>query len=404
MIWCEISKTVHNHTKTGSNPMGHLINKLSHRWNSIQGNLFPWIEEELPPLSKKQHQLITILEMIRIDQFLLSFIPGVRGRPEKNRATIAHAFVAKSVYNIPTTTMLIERLHADISLRRICGWEKKNEIPSESVFSRAFAEFASSELPNRVHEALIRGYYDNEIVGTVITDASAIDAREAPVKKTKETETEENKPKNLGGRPKKGQEKPKEMTRIEKQASGMMTLDEMLFDLPKQCDKGGKTNTKGHLHFWIGYKLHLTADEHGIPLAGIITSASMHDSQAAIPLAKLTAQRVVNFYDLMDSAYYAPGVIEHSKSMGHVPIIEQPAFRGDKEEKAQEKKAWKTLRMMPADMERYKGRTTIERVFSRLKDEFGANFVRVRGAAKIITHLMFGVLALAADQLLKLVH
>ena len=37
-----------------------------------------------------------------------------------------------------------------------------------------------------------------------------------------------------------------------------------------------------------------------------------------------------------------------------------------------------------------------------LKDEFGARFVRVRGAAKVMTHLMFGVLALTVDQLLRL--
>ena len=36
----------------------------------------------------------------------------------------------------------------------------------------------------------------------------------------------------------------------------------------------------------------------------------------------------------------------------------------------------------------------VERVFSRLKDEFGAR--------KIMAHLMFGVLALTVDQLLKL--
>jgi hypothetical protein len=383
--------------------MGQLKETISQYWNRIQSNLFPWLEEELPPLTEKQQQLVAILEIVRIEQFLPYFCSGFRGRPEMSRQAIARSFVAKAIYNIPTTTMLIERLHSDISLRRICGWERSSEIPSESVFSRAFAEFTSSELPTKVHEALIEKVYNNEIIGHVITDSTVIEAREAPAKKAKEIEPELQKTKKLGGRPKKGQEKPKEMTRIEKQVSGTMTLDEMIADLPKQCDKGGKTNTKGHLQWWIGYKLHLTASDHGVPLAGIISSASMHDSQAAIPLAKLTAQRVDNFYDLMDSAYYAPGVIEHSTSLGHVPIIEQPAGRGEKEEKAQEKKAWKTLGMKPAEMERYKTRTTIERVISRLKDEFGANFVRVRGATKVVTHLMFGILALAADQLIKLV-
>jgi len=47
-------------------------------------------------------------------------------------------------------------------------------------------------------------------------------------------------------------------------------------------------------------------------------------------------------------------------------------------------------------------RTMIERVNARLKDEFGGRQIRVRGASKIMAHLMFGVLALTVDQMLKL--
>jgi len=42
-----------------------------------------------------------------------------------------------------------------------------------------------------------------------------------------------------------------------------------------------------------------------------------------------------------------------------------------------------------------------ERVNARLKDEFGGRCVRVRGAIKVKCHLMFGVLALAVDQLFR---
>ena len=37
-----------------------------------------------------------------------------------------------------------------------------------------------------------------------------------------------------------------------------------------------------------------------------------------------------------------------------------------------------------------------------LKDEFAGRNVRVRGAAKVMAHLMFGILALTVDQVLKL--
>jgi hypothetical protein len=381
--------------------MGQLKDNLSEFWNRIQGNLFPFLEEELPPISEKQQQFVTILEMIRIEEFIPFFCSGFRGRPLKCRSAIARAFIAKFVYNIQTTTMLIERLHSDISLRRICGWENRNVIPSESVFSRAFAEFSESDLPSKAHECLIKKFYQNEIVGHAITDSTAIEAREKPVKIDKKKV--QIKQEHKGGRPKKGQQKIRKLiTRIEKQAHGQMRLEEMLADLPRQCDKSGKMNAKGDMCWWIGYKMHLTVDDHGIPLAGITSSASVHDSQVAIPLAKLTAQRVVNLYDLMDSAYDAPSIIEHSIAMGHVPIIEKKAAAGEKIEKISEKHAQKIINFKPAEMRRYEARTTVERTFSRLKNEFCANFVRVRGGLKVHTHLMFGVLSLTADQLIKL--
>ncbi len=52
--------------------------------------------------------------------------------------------------------------------------------------------------------------------------------------------------------------------------------------------------------------------------------------------------------------------------------------------------------------ERYKERTVSERVNARLKGEFGASHIRARGAAKVMAHLMFGVLALTVDQWLRL--
>jgi hypothetical protein len=51
----------------------------------------------------------------------------------------------------------------------------------------------------------------------------------------------------------------------------------------------------------------------------------------------------------------------------------------------------------------YDFRTMAERVNARLKDEFGARFQRVRGALKVRCHLMFGIVALAVDQIIRVV-
>ncbi len=54
------------------------------------------------------------------------------------------------------------------------------ELPSAATFSRAFAEFAQSELAERAHEALIIEHLGDRIVGALSRDATAIEARERP--------------------------------------------------------------------------------------------------------------------------------------------------------------------------------------------------------------------------------
>jgi len=131
----------------------------------------------------------------------------------------------------------------------------------------------------------------------------------------------------------------------------------------------------------------------------------MHDSQASIPMAELTKQRVTNLYDLMDSAYDVPEIHRHSKQLGHVPIIDINPRRNKKlklELEAENKRS-RIVGHKTAKAVRYNERSTVERVNGRLKDEFGGRVVRVRGPEKVMCHLMFGILALTADQLLKIV-
>jgi len=104
---------------------------------------------------------VAILELIRIEEFIYSS-PGFPGRPPKDRKAIARALVAKMVYHLPTTRALLDRLDCDSVLRRLCGWERKNDVPDECKFSRAFAEFSESRLPERAHEALIKKSYAGE--------------------------------------------------------------------------------------------------------------------------------------------------------------------------------------------------------------------------------------------------
>jgi len=378
--------------------MSRLRDTLSQTWFMVQTSLFPWLTEELGPLTAKQQELVTSLELIRVEEFIGSS-RGYPGRPPQDRTAIARAFVAKMIYNMSTTRALLDRLEADISLRRICGWERKTDVPDEWTFSRAFAEFSESRLPERVHEAFIKKSYAGEIVGHNSRDATAIEAREKPLKKESVEKVAAKR-----GRPKQGEERVKPLTRIEKQANGM-SLKEMLDDLPKVCDVGTKKNSKGYKVSWIGYKLHLDVADGGIPISAVLTSASTHDSQVALPLAKMSHERVTNLYDAMDAAYDVPQIHDMSRQLGHIPLIDVNPRRNQalKNEIAAENKRCRLVGHKTAEAIRYNERSTVERVNARLKDEFGGRVVRVKGHAKVMCHLMFGILALTANQMLILV-
>jgi len=296
-----------------------------------------------------------------------------------------------------TTRELIDRLKISPALRKICGWQKACDIPHESSFSRAFKEFSESGLTQIVHRRLIKQHMGDKIVGHISRDSTSIDAREKPVKKILNLQNKKR------GRPRKGEVRIKEPTRLERQQS--MGSKEMLEELPKACDVGTKMNSKGYKKSWIGYKLHIDAADGQVPISCVLTSASLYDSQAALPLAELTSQQVTNLYDLMDSAYDSPIIKQHSRSLEHVPIIDINP-RGNKKRKLELKEEAHRFGVInfknPADV-RYNERSNVERVNDRLKDEFGGKMVRVRGYAKVMTHLMFGVIALTSDQLMRFV-
>lgn len=271
-------------------------------------------------------------------------------------------------------------------------------VPGEATFSRAFAEFAASALPARVHAALIEKTHAERLVGHISRDATAIAAREKPVR----AEAVPDKPRRKRGRPRKGEVvEPKDPRRLELQAG--MTLTQMLADLPRVCNVGCKRNAKGHTESWTHYKLHMDVADGDIPVSCILTSASLHDSQVAIPLATITANRVTSLYDLMDSACDAPEIKAKSEALGHVAIIDHSPRRGGKAEAELEAKARRNAGYKLAEDERYNGRSSVERVNGAAKDSFGARHVRVRGHAKVYCHLMFGILALSVAQIMRLI-
>jgi hypothetical protein len=353
---------------------------------TLQRDLISCLEECCErPLTDKERQLVSILELVHIERF--AGWPAQRfGRKPWERQALARAFVGKAVYNHSHTRATIEALRATPVFRRICGFVTRADVPSESTFSRAFAEFAAIGLGEKVHQALVEHWVKPVLVGHISRDATAIQGREKPTARLRPPKPA---PRKKGPRRRGEVRAPKPETRVERQCR--QSAAAALAELPIHCDVGAKKNSKGYKQAWIGYKLHVDVNDCGLPISAVLTAASLHESQVAVPLMKMTSERIDYLYDLMDSAYDAQPIYEMSRSLGHVPII---AKNGRRKE---------VVPLAPHEAVRYQERTVAERFNSRLKEGFGAGNVMVRGAAKVRLHLMLGVVALFADQLLKLV-
>ena len=366
------------------------------RFSALQAELIALVEQDYTGLTPKLEQIIRAFEFTQIELAVYRDRGYAQGRgvgqPETDRCALACAFLAKAVLGLLTTRALIERLQADSKLRRLCGFDLRFALPSEATFSRAFAEFAASELIQRVHARMIEDTLGNQLIGHISRDSTAIEARETIAKKDRAqvaTQVTPAKPKHKRGRPQKGEVRPPpEPSALERQRS--QTLAQMLAELDTGCATGTKKNAQGYKISWKGYKLHLDTACCGVPISAVLTGANVHDSRVALPLTRISAQRVDACYELMDAAYCSSVIREEIQGAGRVPLIDHNPRKGDKREFA------------PHEAQRYKTRTGAERCNARLKDEFGARHVQVRGHAKVMCHLMLGVVALCADQLTRL--
>lgn len=372
----------------------------------LQGQLFPVVESSVGSLSKQAQLLVSTVSLLPLSDFTRPS-PHATGRPRRDRLAIATAFLAKAIFNLPTTRHLLDRLRHDPQLRRLCGFDSLAAIPAESTFSRAFAEFARAGLPSLLHTALIDRTQHHRSFDYIARDSTAIPARErfpeppaTPKKRKKRAKPKPRAPRKPFG-PHRRESKPygparrakaaDRLSRLKRQQSA--PLDAMLADLPTDCSLGVKTSSSGHQQYWRGYKLHCDVTGKGrFIVSCVLTSASLHDSQVAIPLMVLTRNRVHSRCDVMDSAYDAQAIRDKAAALGRQTLI-KPVNRRNKDNTPA---PWSE-----DDKERFKIRTVVEQIFGRLKDEFGGRHIYVRGASKVMAHLMFGILALTTDEILR---
>ncbi len=149
-----------------------------------------------------------------------------------------------------------------------------------------------------------------------------------------------------------------------------MSLEAMLADLPKVCDRGTKKNVGGIRETWRGCRLPVDTADCGVPLGAILTSTSLHDF------------RVANLHDLMDSACDAREINTVSERLGHVPIIATNPRRDKalEDDLNREARARRTAGHPDARTVRYRIRPVVERTNARLEDAFGARSRSFQGA------------------------
>jgi len=354
---------------------------LSRIWLSRQPAFVSLLRELAPNPTGRHVALAMALETIEIECDVVGRVG--RGRRARTRHALARAFVVKSLGDYPTTKALVVALVHDEALRALCGFWK--EVPSEATFSRAFADFARKGLGDVALARLASQTFGQDVVVHVARDSTAIAARERPLRKPKEEPRPRRKPGRKKGVPPQGRPQTRQERQLGQDASTALA------ELPTACDVGTKRNSKGHDVHWVGYKFHVDVTGDGIPISAVTTSASVHDSQVAIPLMKQTTERTLGVcYQLMDAGYVGKPILQAAAELGQVAIV---APKGTSKEPA--------VPLDPARKATYSLRCVVERFFSDLKDNRGGSFIRVKGHRKVHLHLMFGLLAIFALHLLS---
>ncbi|HRM77970.1 MAG TPA: transposase, partial [Aliarcobacter cryaerophilus] len=297
-----------------------------------------------------------------------------------------------------------DRLKNDRTLRVLCGWRYKSDIPSESKFSRVFKELSALKIAQKTHEQFVKEYLSDTLFFYNASDATKIPLREKPLKAE-----EEEKPKLKRGRPKKSETREPIKPTILNQQKDMQTVEEMLSLVSTKCGVGVKQNSKGNREIWIGGKLHISAVDGDIPIVAFYSSANVHDSSVALPLIGETSRRVSYLYDLQDAGYDADIIREFSQKHGHRPIIDinpknSQALRDKIQLAEDEKKKFEYFNLpQSSDIHHYNQRSMVERVNKYLKEDFGCNTIYYQGATKVASVLAFGILSICIHQSLKLV-
>lgn len=240
---------------------------------------------------------------------------------ESNYSAIIYSLIARIVERIPTIKDLLKRLREDILFRLDCGFSLAESLPSAATYSRLIQKLSQSDALEQVSQnvvqlALKEGFISDD---TIAIDATHIEARDRAPKKQK-IEHAPTLPKKRGRKSKaerevwllqKQQEEAQKSIYEKKIEDQLHVSYEILREqMPITPTWGVKCNSEGKNLNWYGYKGHLAVTPSQYIVGALLSSGSLHDSKAAIPLLKGLEAQFPTYrfrYATMDAGYdYEP--------------------------------------------------------------------------------------------------
>jgi transposase len=246
---------------------------------------------------------------------------SIYGAPtELNYPAMIYALVARILERIPTIKDLIKRLTQDFMFRMDCGFLFSDRTPSEAAFSRLTSKLSESIALELVQESILLHAIQE---GFICDEAVAIDAThfESRDRSTPQEKKPTRKQKKRGRKTKaeqeayqlEVQERESQKSIYEKKIEDQLpiSLETLRNEAPLEPNWGIKKNSEGKNTFWFGFKAHLAVGTSSqYILQSMMTSASLNDGKAAIPLLKGIQEKLSSLtirYGLMDAGYdYVP--------------------------------------------------------------------------------------------------
>ena len=312
-------------------------------------------ETQLPPVVQEIKAVLA--ELSDVDDELIEALRGPvrRGPHGYDPEILWHCYIAYYLLGRPSVSDLIRLLHDNPYIAKACGIESPEGIPSQPTFSRFFTRLAKQLMRarvNRVFQRLNRKFYAT-LPGygkSVAIDSTDIKAW------------------SNGGHAE-----------------------------PTDKDAGWtvKADTNGRGKFTWGYKVSVLVDTtYELPLAVSVMSGNCNDHNAAPVL--LRQARWINGkfhpqYVIADAGYCSEKLRNLIRRQYRAtPIIKTNAGHKRAVIAYPEDAEWQLI---------YDRRTSVERVFSRLKAHRKLNSLRVRGINKVRVHCLLSVIVLQAHAL-----